>query len=135
MRRWALIAPPADRLTRATARAGNTATALAVAIALVAGCLPPGAGARAADVDGVEETSVGDDAYILRCKLSACGSPATAVERMRWRAGQLCPGGFAVLDSADGSRSTYVRTIRGVQAIRRSDAALVVQCHPPRTAD
>ncbi len=121
-------------MTRVTARSGNTLPALVAAIAL-AGCLAPGAGARAAGVDGVDETPTGDGAYIVRCKLGAFRSQSTAADRMRQRAGQLCPGGFDVLDSADGSRSTYVRTVRGVQAIPRSDVALVVQCHPPRTAD
>jgi hypothetical protein len=121
-------------MTRATARSGNTMHALVAVIALAAGCCAPGAGARAAGVDGVDETPTGDGAYIVRCKLGAFRSQTTAVERMRQRAGQLCPGGFDVLDSADGS-SMYVRTVHGVQAIPRSEVALVVQCHPPRTAD
>ncbi|HEX8114723.1 MAG TPA: hypothetical protein VF516_43635 [Kofleriaceae bacterium] len=86
-------------------------------------------------MDGVDETPTGDGAYLLRCTLGASRNPAPAIERMRQRAGELCPGGFEVLDSADGSRSTYVRTVHGVEAIRRSDVALVVRCHPPRTAD
>lgn len=122
-------------MTRVTARSDNAVPVLAAAIALVTGCLALGAGARAVHMDGVDETPIGDEAYILRCKPGAFPSQATAVERMRERAGQLCPGGFDVLDSADGSRSTYVRTVHGVQAIPRGDVVLVVQCHPPRTAD
>ncbi len=122
-------------MNRVTARPGNIMPALVAAIALAAGCLAPRAGARAAGVEGVDEAPTGDGAYLLRCKLGAFRDPATAVERMRWRAGQLCPGGFDVLDSTDGSRSTYVRTVHGVQSIPRFDVVLVVQCHPPRTAD
>lgn len=122
-------------MSRITARPGNTVPALAALIALAAGCLASSAGARAAGVEGVEEAPTSDGAYILRCKLGACRDPAIAVERMRQRAGQLCPGGFDVLDSTDGSRSTYVRTVHGIRAIPRSDVVLVVQCHPPRTAD
>lgn len=119
-------------MMRVTARSDNAVPALAAAIALVTGCLAPRTDARAV---GVDEAPIGDDAYILSCKLSASCRQATAFDRMRERAGQLCPGGFAVLDSADGSRSTYVRTVHGVQPIRQADVALVVQCHPPRTAD
>jgi hypothetical protein len=121
---------------RTTILSDRSASTLVVVIALIAGCrTPKGAEARAEGVDDVVETSLGDDAYILRCKLSASRSQRAAVERVYQRAGELCPGGFQVLDSADGSRSTYVRTVHGAQQIRRPDVAIVVQCHAPRTAD
>ncbi|TMQ26509.1 MAG: hypothetical protein E6J90_04280 [Deltaproteobacteria bacterium] len=115
----------------------SSASALIAVIALAAGCrAPKGAGeTRAERVNGVVETAIGDDAYVLRCKLGAFRSQAAAVERVYQRAGELCPGGFQVLDSADGSRLTYVRTVHGVQQVRRPDVAIVVQCHAPRTAD
>jgi hypothetical protein len=115
----------------------NAASALVAVIALASGCrAPKGADeTRAEGTDGVAETPIGNDAHILRCKLSPLRSQAAAVERLYQRAGELCPGGFQVLDSADGSRLTYVRTVNGVQAIRRPDVAIVVQCHAPRTAD
>jgi hypothetical protein len=84
---------------------------------------------------GVVATPVGNGTYVIRSAVNGYTSQGTAYAHAYRRAGEICPGGYQLADSANSSTSSYWRTTYGVQQVNKPEVTLVIQCsQQPRPA-
>lgn len=88
---------------------------------------------------GTKATPVGNNVYVIRSAVNGYTSQGTAIEYAYRRAGEVCPRGFQVADSAATQKSSWWRTSQySVQRIDKPEVTLVVQCNaapPPQVAE
>lgn len=84
---------------------------------------------------GVEATPIGNGAYVIHSSVNGYTSQGTAYEYAYRRAGEVCPAGYQLADSATSSTSSYMRNgYGGVQEVKKPEVTLVVQCNRPAPA-
>src|SRR5207248_9063163 len=92
----------------------------------VAGCQTPYA--TMGFTGGVEETPLGNGAFIVHVAVNGYTSRGTAMSYAYRRAGELCRSGYTLIDSAQGGSSGAIVTQYTVQTYEKPDVTLAIQC-------
>lgn len=77
---------------------------------------------------GFTESSLGPDTWSIRVKVNSYTDAGTAMEYGYRRAGELCPGGFDVVDGTQQQVDRYVVTGNVISNQPKTNLSLIVRC-------
>jgi hypothetical protein len=97
------------------------------AAAVAAGCTTPYQ-QKGLFGEGYSDKELGDGTYLVEVSVNQFTSRGTALEYVHQRAGELCPEGYVLKDSASGEDFDYTGKARG------SEIAAIVECTAPEPA-
>lgn len=104
----------------------STLYGLLIACAAVGGCATPYQ--RMGTLGGYDDKQLPNGDYIVTVKVNGYTDRATALEYMHRRAGELCPGGYDLIDRTDGDNGGVVVSRGHVSQTRKPEVDGVVRC-------
>lgn len=94
--------------------------------ALLGGCVTPYQ--QMGLSGGYADQALGGGRYSIDVRVNGYTSAGTALQYAYRRAGELCPGGYDVVNALADKSTSYIATGNMVQPVNKPEIALIVQC-------